>query len=110
MTTRLIDIAQIIRSKNAGPFELTLDVIFETLEHYELAKASNCFTASRIADLYGLDLGVPISIILFDPAWAIKIVFPRNVPSGNLGDSDIYGAQQHGPLLHLEIGDTRVSD
>lgn len=106
MTIRLIDIAQIIRSKNAGPFELTLDVIFGTLKHYELAKASNCFIASRIAGLYGLDPSLPITIIFFDPAWAIKIVFPRNVPSGNLGDSDIYGAQQHGPLLHMEIEGT----
>ena len=41
-SVKLRDIAKVIRSKNAGPFELTFDVIFKTKEDYEKVKASRC--------------------------------------------------------------------
>ncbi|MDD5196849.1 MAG: DUF4387 family protein, partial [Candidatus Omnitrophica bacterium] len=39
----------------------------------------------------------------FAQAWAIKITIPRAVASGGIGDTDIYGAQQHAPLYSLKI-------
>ena len=42
-------------------------------------------------------------IIYFEPAQAVKITLRRRVVSGAPGDSDIYGAQQHAPLLDLEV-------
>jgi len=27
----------------------------------------------------------------------------RIIPSGSPGDTDVYGAQQHGPLLNMEV-------
>ena len=39
----------------------------------------------------------------FDPGRAIKATFPRPVSSGAVGDTDVYGAQQHAPLLDVEI-------
>ena len=44
-----------------------------------------------------------VSIVFFPPANAIKITVPRAHSSGALGDSDVYGCQQHAPLLDLEI-------
>jgi len=35
MTTKLTDIAGVIRSKNAGPYELTLDIIFKERDVYQ---------------------------------------------------------------------------
>ena len=37
MPVRLIDIAAVIRSKNAGPYELTLDIVFTDREWYQLS-------------------------------------------------------------------------
>ena len=34
----LKEIAKIIRSKNAGPFEITMDIIFKSVEEYEAVK------------------------------------------------------------------------
>ena len=42
-------------------------------------------------------------IIGFDPASAIKVTFRRRIPSGAVGDTDIYGAQQHAPLLDVYV-------
>ena len=45
-----------------------------------------------------------VKIVHFDAANAIKITMPRKGPtSGAPGDRDVYGAQQHGPLLGLMI-------
>ena len=43
MKKRLFDLAAVIRSKNSGPFELTLDIFFEDRAVYEAVKASDAF-------------------------------------------------------------------
>ena len=38
IATPVRDIAKVIRSKNAGPFEITLDIVFKTREVFEAVK------------------------------------------------------------------------
>ena len=100
---KLRDLARIIRSKNAGPFELTLDVFFSDRESFEQVKQSGVFSPGRVAKLYGISEDEVISITWFDPAIALKITIVRSIPSGSPGDRDVFGAQQHSPLLDLEL-------
>jgi hypothetical protein len=44
-----------------------------------------------------------IRVTHYAAALAIKIAMPRSVVSGSPGDRDVYGAQQHLPLLSVEI-------
>ena len=97
------ELAKFLRSKNAGPFKLTLDVFFNNSEEYKKVKESGVINKGLISKLYGLENQDDVSIINFDQAAAIKITFPRRIASGNIGDSDIYGAQQHVPLYEIEI-------
>ena len=99
---RLTDIARVIRSKNAGPTVLTLDLLFNDEAGFELARASKSLTPDAIAKLYSQPAG-KIQVLAYPPALAIKIVMPRRIVSGDPGDSDVYGAQQHGPMLGLEL-------
>jgi uncharacterized protein DUF4387 len=39
----------------------------------------------------------------FDPALAIKFTIFRTISSGSPGDADIFGSQQYGPLLGVEV-------
>jgi hypothetical protein len=41
----------------------------------------------------------------YAPARAFKATLPRLIPAGAFGDSDVYGAQQHAPLLEVDIPD-----
>lgn len=102
--TRLVDLAQVLRSKNAGALLCTLDMMFEDDETYRRVRDSGAITPQRIAQLYGVSDN-EVSIIPYDVAYAIKITIPRLVPSGDPGDTDVYGAQQHAPLLDIEIPD-----
>jgi nicotinamidase-related amidase len=102
-TRRLADLARVIRSKNAGPFELTLDVIFPDRETYGAVKHSGYFTRERVAALYHVPVRDVYEVVCFDPANAIKITLARQRPQGSVGESDTYGAQQHAPLLDVEL-------
>lgn len=103
MGVKLIDIAAVIRSKNSGPYELTLDIIFKDREWYEKIKEAGLINRSLISRIYGLPEEKILDIIEFDPAGAIKINLKRPIVSGDIGDTDIYGAQQHAPLLGIEF-------
>jgi len=103
MKQPITDLARVIRSKNAGPYELTLDMIFKTSEIYEAIKEKQLINAEKIAEIYKIDIELIKGVIYFDPSHAVKVTMKREIPSGALGDSDIYGAQQHAPLLKLEF-------
>ena len=76
------------------------------LVSYEIVwvRDSGVVNEALIADLYQVSQN-QVSIIPYDVAMAIKITVPRLVPSGSFGDTDIYGAQQHAPLLTIEVPD-----
>jgi hypothetical protein len=93
------DVALVIRSKNAGPYELTFDLMFPDLNEYNEVRHS--ITKEKIAALYQIDESKVLSIIHFEPAYAVKITIVRPRPSGDLGETDVYGAQQHTPLFEL---------
>ena len=99
----LKDIAAVIRSKNAGPYELTLDVIFSDRETFERFCEKKILTPQTVAQLYHIEEKDVISIVEFPPAMAVKATIVRPMASGALGERDVYGAQQHVPLMNLEV-------
>ena len=102
-TAPLTDLAAVIRSKNAGPYELTVDILFKNREDYLFFKESNYFTRELFARIYGIEVDKILALVHFDPASAVKCTMVRSVISGSPGDTDIYGAQQHAPILELKV-------
>jgi hypothetical protein len=100
---RLRDVAKVVRSKNSGPYELTLDVLFATEETYRRIRDARVFTRERISALYRIPIEKVLKLVHYDPAFAVKATLVRPLASGAVGESDVYGAQQHAPLLDLEI-------
>jgi hypothetical protein len=98
----LSDITSLVRSKNAGPFLLTLDIIFRDRESYELVVRSGVLSAASIAQMYGA-AETDVEFFLCPEIHAIKATLPRAVGSGDPLDTDVYGAQQVGPLMNLEF-------
>ena len=99
----LTSLAKVIRSKNAGPYELTFDIIFNDAETMEKVKSSGAITKKLIADLYKISESDVLKLVYFPPANALKITIKRPTPAGSLQDTDVYGAQQHAPLLQISI-------
>ncbi len=101
--TKLVDVTDIIRSKNSGPYELTLDIMFRDNETFEKVCAANIINEELICGLYKITPDKIINIVHFKPAKAIKVTIERIMCSGDLGETDVYGAQQHAPLLGFEF-------
>jgi len=99
---KLKHIAKACKSKNAGPFHITLDIMFDNPALFEAVRETGVITAELIASLYGVK---PQDVLFteYPPALAWKATLPRRIPSGAVGDTDIYGAQQHAPLLDIEV-------
>jgi hypothetical protein len=99
----LLALAKVIRSKNAGPFELTFDIMFDDAAVYERVKRSGVINAKRIAEAYRVRVDDVLVCRPYDPAVAFKITIRRPVSSGDIEDRDVYGCQQHVPLTQIEV-------
>jgi hypothetical protein len=100
---KISDLATFITSKNAGPFLLTVDIVFPDHRTYRRVVDSGEIDAAAVARLYGIPVEDVVKVVYFDPASAIKVTFKRPVGSGALGETDVYGAQQHVPIMQHEI-------
>ena len=110
----LRDIAKVIRSKNAGPFEITFDVIFEDAEVYQVVKESGLLSPEVIAKIYKTSSTDDILWCgFFDQALAFKATLPRTrngaaVCSGGYLEDDVHGSQQYIPLMELPLDDASI--
>lgn len=96
-------LAKVIRSKNAGPFRTTLDLFFDDQASYQRVKESGALTRESVAELYRQPVERVEGIYFVDAALGVKITLVKEYPSDNFMGRDCYGAQQHVPLLDLEI-------
>ena len=99
---RLVEMAQVLRSKNAGPLTLTIDVIFGDQNKYDRVVQSGVINRKSISELYGVDED-DVLITEYGIVNAIKISFPRKHVSGNVLDDDVYGCQQHRPVAEIVV-------
>ena len=100
----IADLAVLVRSKNAGPFWLTIDIMFDDEGKYRRVRDSEIITRAGIAQMFGRKAD-DIIVVNHDVALAIKVSFPRPQSSGSKYDSDVYGGQQYAPLLSLAVPD-----
>jgi hypothetical protein len=69
------DLAKLVRSKNAGPFWLTIDIMFDDAEAYRRARDAEIVNRATIARLYNRH-PAEIIVVNHDTALAIKVSFP----------------------------------
>lgn len=79
-----------VRSKNAGPFWVTIDVFCGTPEAF--ASLSAALKTEAVAGLYGTELQLVKRFDIADLS-VIKFSIPRPVVQGSASDRDMHGAQ-----------------
>jgi uncharacterized protein DUF4387 len=93
---------KLIRSKNAGPFELTFDIMFKNGDCFREVMASGKLSAELFAQLYKVNVR-QVRFFVIESLLTVKISIPRPVFSGDVDDTDVYGGQFHGPLVRLQV-------
>lgn len=96
------ELCSIIRTKNAGPFEMGIDLIFKDKEIYKKVKESKQITATLIANIYKIPKDDIKVFYWFDEGNLLKVTIPRKA-AGSPGEHDLYGDQQHVPLLSINL-------
>jgi hypothetical protein len=100
---KLRDVCRYVRSKNAGPFWVTMDLFFDSAESYERHHDDPAISANAIAAIYGIDAALvkrfPVKSLSM-----VKISYPRATPQGGVHERDMHSGQQFVLLLELQLG------
>jgi hypothetical protein len=96
------DIAKYVRSKNAGPFWVTVEIFCDDEESYRKIKNSPKITKEKIAGLYGADVSL-VKAFYIDSIRVIKFSYPRPLPSGHKYENDMHAGQQYVRLAEAEV-------
>lgn len=94
-------VAQKVRSKNAGPFWLTVDIFAGDAKRYE--KIVKGLDLSQVAERFGVR---EAALKRFDipDLNVVKISLPRPTVQGRGDDRDMHGAQWAPLLAEMDIG------
>ncbi len=94
------DIAQKVRSKNAGPFWLTIDIFCAEPEAFE--RLNTALTSAQIAKLYDAEPQLLKRFELPDLN-VIKFSLPRPAIQGSITDRDMHGASWAVLLAEMDV-------
>jgi hypothetical protein len=101
---KLGELARLIRSKNAGPFVLTFDVMFTDRQRFERVRRAGVLSRETISRLYNVPVE-EVEFFVVEKALAFKASIPRPRFQGDLLDSDSHGGQQYAPLIDIDVPD-----
>ena len=98
----LRDVTRYVRSKNAGPFWVTVDIFFDGQRSYRAHRADPALEAPAIAKVLGV---APDQMRRFDidTLNALKFSYPRSQPQGGTIERDMHSGQQFVPLLQVKL-------
>jgi hypothetical protein len=99
---RLKEVCRYVRSKNAGPFWVTVDLFFDSAEAYAQYHGDLAISAENIAAIYGVDAAL-VKRFEVKSLNMVKISYPRTTPQGGVLERDMHSGQQFVPLLDLQL-------
>ncbi|MDO4798954.1 MAG: DUF4387 family protein [Bacillota bacterium] len=96
------EVSKFVRSKNAGPFWITMDIFTDRNEDYLTIKNSKNMTKEKLSAAFETS---PETLKLFflDDLGIIKVSIPRKEPQGFRYERDMHAGQQYIPLLDFEL-------
>ena len=100
--TKLRDVCRSVRSKNAGPFWVTVDICFVNQENFEKYHANEALGSHAFAVAYGIDPAMVKHYPVKDLN-ILKVSFPRDTPQGGMVERDMHRGQQYVRLLDIKL-------
>ncbi len=99
---RLRDVCRYVRSKNAGPFWITIDLFFDGPDNYARHADDPAIGVDAVAGLLGVDVA-QVKRFKVDSLSVVKLSYPRVEPQGGALERDMHGGQQYVPLLDVQL-------
>jgi hypothetical protein len=96
------ELAEALKSANAGASWITFDIVFADLATYERVRDSGALDAALFTRIYGVD-PADVAVFYCEPVLTIKATIPRTTSSGGAEETDFDGVQQFVPLLRVDV-------
>lgn len=96
----LRDVVQKVRSKNAGPFWLTVDIFCGSSDAFQTV--TNGLSGDRVAQVFGAD-PADINTYHIPSLNVVKFSLPRPTIQGSPEDRDMHGASWAALLSEVEL-------
>lgn len=96
------DVCHLVRSKNAGPYWVTIDLFFNSSQNFARYSQSEALGPKTFEQLFGAD---PALVRSFPVAKLdmVKISYARSTPQGGVVERDLHCGQQFVRLLDVEL-------
>jgi hypothetical protein len=99
---RLAEVCRHVRSKNAGPYWITLDLTFPDRESFDRYVDAPALQPEALGAIYGVAPALVKRFPVPDLA-VLKISYPRQQPQGGVLERDMHGGQQYIRLLDVML-------
>ncbi|MGA0604169.1 DUF4387 domain-containing protein [Caulobacter sp. KR2-114] len=96
------DVCRHVRSKNAGPFWITLDLFFHDRATFDAWVGASALREDAIGRLFGAPAGM-VRRFEVPELCVLKLSYPRPTPQGGELERDMHGGQQYVRLLGVEL-------
>ena len=96
------DVCHHVRSKNAGPFWVTIDLFFDGAESFAKYARSPKLGPALFAALYGADAS-QVKHFPVPDLNMLKVSYPRATPQGGEQERDMHCGQPYVRLLDVEL-------
>jgi hypothetical protein len=92
-----------VRSKNAGPYWITVDLFFRDPASFAAGAAAPELSRESVAALLGAS-EAEMKRFELPELLVLKYSYPRAEPQGGAVERDMHGGQQYVRLLELDVG------
>lgn len=99
---RLAEVCRHLRSKNAGPFWITVDLFFQDAQAFARWNDAPALQNGALAPLFGVP-AESVKRFAVPGLCVLKLSYPRQAPQGGALERDMHGGQQYVRLLDLEL-------
>lgn len=99
---KVSEVCRHVRSKNAGPFWITLDLWFPDDDAFARHRHAPALQPPAVGALYGVD-PAQVKCFALPELRVLKISYPRHRPQGGMVERDMHGGQQYVRLLDVEL-------
>ena len=96
------EVCHVVRSKVAGPFWVTMDLMFDSKDNYDRFVNAPALSPEAVGKVYGVD---PATIKRFPvpDLKVLKISYPRQNAQGGVGERDLHSGQQYTYMMDVEL-------
>lgn len=100
--TTVRDVCRHVRSKNAGPFWVTIDLFFKDADAFDRFHDNAALGPELFERLFGAEPGL-VKHFPVPSLHMVKISYPRRGAQGGMVERDMHSGQQFVRILDVEL-------